>query len=359
MRVAVLVPWMLAGCGSTAPAPTPAPPMLSIEPASGPLVQPGQTEVAPPKAGVVRTADYAATGQRWALRFGEGTTSWAVLRPSEGGRAEVALRGERSDAVDYRFVGNGVRLAGRASTDSVSIYGTIPLWFGEVILAEPSVGVDWRRAGGELVRLRLVLGEDLQPREHRRIEKCSRMALARPDIDVGEVVDREDLQTWLVDGDDPVPIYRHAESVQPAVVFHADDGTFLQGGQLEGDRRRVVLERYDYTVVGWSPANRLRLPTGIGFGSGGGGTGLGLMSATPHRQRRDYACRDELALYVEHDGERAVVGRLEARRPFWLDDLEAPVDGWRPLHLDDDPVDLTDGARWVVAETRLASCEAL
>lgn len=173
------------------------------------------------------------------------------------------------------------------------------------------------------------------------------------------MIDIDDLQTWLVDGDDPVPIFAHSDSDQPTLSFQAEDGTFLQGGQLEGVRRRVVLERYDYTVVGWAPANRLRLPTGFGFGSGGGESAGGQIGTALKRQRHDLSCDRPIDLHVELGGQRDVVGRLEAKRPFWVDDLEPAVDGWRPVHLDDDPVELIDGATWVVAEVALTKCGLL
>lgn len=357
MRVRSVLLLSLVGC--TPPAPARTPPTLSIEPTSGELVDVGATEVEVGKTCWLRTDDYASTGQRWELMLGDTGRRWGTLAPERGGRAEVALEGERMDSVTYRFVGGGLALSGLAATDVVSVHSKTPVWFAAVILADPRSSLDWRSADEASVRLRIVVGDDLDPRDHRRTIDCDALTLDPPKLDVTDVVDTADMQTWLVDGGDPVPIYATPDRAEAVLVLHADDGDFLQGGRLEGERRRVLLERNDYAVVGWVPANRLRLPTGgLGFGSGGG-TGLGLLGRQPKRQRRDHACAERIALHVAQHEEREVVGHLEPQRPFWVDDLEPSENGWRRMHFDDDPVELRDEATWVIDEAMLARCKAI
>jgi len=356
MRPQAWILLLVAACG---PAPHPQgsqPPTLSIEPSSGELpkeVAAGEEVAA---ACEVATEDLSATDQRWWLTLEDGATVWGYLHPSSGGSARVTLEGERVDAIGYDFSGDGVRLAGRTLTDHVDLYAERPLWFERVVVAEPQAALSWRKANADEVTLEMQLDEDFSPSRLSGSAACEQLTLERPNLEMEAIVDLDGLQTWVVDGDDPVPIYADPDSHEAVLTYAAGDGTELSGGELAAERRRIVIQRSRYTLVGWVPATRLRLPTGLrGYGTGrGGGFGTGGLRGKP--QRRDYRCDESTKLIVEVNGKREAVGSLESRRPIWVDDLEPIEDGWRPLHFDDSPVALARSARWMIEVATLDGC---
>jgi hypothetical protein len=343
-----------SGSSSTA---EPEAPTLVIEPTSVELPTEGRrTEHRQPKPCSVTTEDFAATRQAWPLVLADGETEWARLEPRDGGQATAHLRNGHDPALRYDFVGDGLELTGQVAREAVHFYSGKPVWFEGVVLARPRHVFDVAKADASVVELELELGEDFVPSRISQEVDCAWLQLVPGTFD--EKLNIGSGTARAIVGDEPVPLFAQPRGGRSRLAIALGDGTQITAGKLHGTRQRIYLFRRQFHVLAWVPRNRLRTPKVVhGSGmTGGSGVGRGHRGNFGALPRRFYRCASGIPLYVELDDRREPVGRVLPGRIFWVQLVVPPQDGFQKIHVDDGPMELSQGATLSVPEAELRRC---
>jgi len=206
----------------------------------------------------------------------------------------------------------------------------------------------------------LDVGEELVPSRVVDRAPCDALALEPGDYDVAELTQLEGGKTFEIVGDEPVPLFADAKGGRSGLALALGAGTRLVAGPLEGARRRVrVPRRGRFTILGWGPDDRLRLPPGQhGWGTTGGwGRGAsGRGGRAFLSNRRDYRCRSKVALWVILGDRRERVGVVAPNREFFAAVPLRPRGKLQPVFFDDSPVRTQNGARLAVPTRELSGC---
>jgi hypothetical protein len=367
MKRSLLLPFLLAACGSQPASPTTArrpPPARARPRVASPRALPGYPPPEEPRAATCVLTGPWSPEEPHELRFRRGGRTFATVNHVT--RAALSL-GDDPGSPFAELSAPEARLWGVVVADQLLIHPARPLLLDGYLAPGPTAVLRWVGAAAEPVPIEVQLPEFIRPAAPPRDDvRCSDLSLDEPEFDPRAAIDAPAGQDMLLVEGKAIPLAREPAGPAAAELRFEDGGSpSIEVIERRGDRVRIVVHHSSLNpaenvlVVGWVASSALASrPAGFGgsWGSGGDAT-----SALP-RPREGWqmvTCPREVPLVVELERERHLVGAVAAGVRLELPpDADRAGDGLVEIAVRTRQIEFADDVRVLAKGSALAGCTA-
>lgn len=358
---------LMVSCSSPRREPAPAAASGSAAPALDAASVAATPDAAPPDADpragypdAIAAPTGCALAGRWreqpgALALAPGGAPYAEVRGTAN--AEVTL----GDHVYAALSTPAVRLAGYVDAARLRLHAARPFAVGELAVPGPKLALRFVAHAGGQVTFELPLPAFAGKQALRGERACDDLAIDdRNRFDPREAIEVTTVREAYLHAKRSIPLAR-APGEPPAAQLRYADSPHADVLEERGKLVRVAIATpslnpaEDVLLVGWVPASALHTNAHGFGGSWATGGDRGARRPPPRKDTRFVACPDEIPLAVELGGERRTVGSVITGAVIEVlpgdEDLVA-------VRLPAAPVELAEGARWLVTPAALANCAA-